>query len=221
MSVPKIFYQSWECSLPPQIEAQNKKNIPKDFEYKLYTLEDMRIYLKNKYGIKFLDLFNSYKKIEHKVDLWRYCILYETGGYYLDADSVLINNINLLDDFDMVFVTNNRGVKDIFNGFLKTAPGNPIFLNIINYMCKVGNNFNNDYYFNCKRLYSIVNSYVPINLNQQSYKIKNKSLCLLIDSKLNYLKISDDWEEYGRFGAFYNNILLFIECNKYYPYKKS
>ena len=121
----------------------------------------------------------------------------------------------------MVFVTNNRGAKDIFNGFLKPPPGNPIFLNIINYMYKVGNNFNNDYYFNCKKLYSIVNSYMPINLNQQLYKIENRSLCLLIDRGLNYLKISDDWEENNKFGAFYNNILLFIECNKYYPYKKS
>ena len=88
-------------------------------------------------------------------------------------------------------------------------------------MCYIGNNFNNDYYFNCKQLYFILNSYVPINLNQHFYKINDKSICLLFDMKLTYLQIRDNWEEYNKFGAFYNNILLFIECNKYYPYNKN
>ena len=221
MSVPKIFYQAWECSLPPHIQAQNKKNIPKDFEYKLYSLKDMYEYLHKNWGINYANLFNSYEKIPHKVDLWRYCILYETGGYYLDADCILVNKLDFLDNFDMIFVTNNRGEKNIFNGFLKTPPKNTIFRNIINNMCLVGNNFNNDYYFNCSMLYTILNKNININLNQQVYKINNKSLCLLIDSQIPYLILNNDWEEYGRFGAFYNNILLFIECNKYYPYKKS
>lgn len=221
MSVPKIFYQSWECKLPERIEAQNKKYLPKDVEYKLYSLKDMYEYLFKNWGINYANLFNSYEKIPHKVDLWRYCILYETGGYYLDADCVLINKLDLLDHFDMIFVTNNRGVQNIFNGFLKTPPNNPIFRSIINNMCLVGNNFNNDYYFNCSMLYTILNKNININLNQQVYKINNKSLCLLIDSQIPYLMLNNDWIERGRFGAFYNNILFFIETNKYYPYLKS
>ena len=59
-------------------------------------------------------MFIIYDKIAHKVDLWRYCILYDTGGIYLDADCLLLNNIeNIVTKYNMLFVTNNREKEDI------------------------------------------------------------------------------------------------------------
>tara|TARA_B110000858_G_C17751643_1_gene449984 strand:+ start:1148 stop:1369 length:222 start_codon:yes stop_codon:yes gene_type:complete len=49
------------------------------------------------------------------------------GGMYMDADSVLLNDIDFIFDYDLLFVTNNRGVKDIFNGFIMTPPKCPIY----------------------------------------------------------------------------------------------
>ena len=40
----------------------------------------MYLYLENNWGNKYVNLFKSYDKIAHKTDLWRYCILYDTGG---------------------------------------------------------------------------------------------------------------------------------------------
>lgn len=223
--VPKILYQAWEGTLPEIIHNKNMSHLPKDINYKLFTLKDMYIYLKNNWGKKYVTLFNSYDKISHKVDLWRYCILYERGGMYMDADCVLINDIEFIFNYDLLFVTNNRGVEDIFNGFLITQPENPIYREILDHMLKIGNNFNNDYYFNCKFLYKIVNKYININLNKHIYEciinnVTYKTL-LLIDKFQDTINIdNNNWIENNRYVPYYNNIQILIECNKYYPYKK-
>jgi hypothetical protein len=223
--VPRILYQSWEGPLPDIIHNKNMSHLPKDIDYNLFTLKDMYIYLKNNWGKKFVTLFNSYDKIAHKVDLWRYCILYERGGMYMDADCVLINDIEFIFNYDLLFVTNNRGIKDIFNGFLMTPPQNPIYREMLDYMLQIGNSFNNDYYFNCKFLYKVVNKYININLNKHIYEcsINNATYktLLLIDKFHNKINIdNNNWIEKERYVPCYNNIQILIECNKYYPYKK-
>ena len=39
--------------------------------------------------LRFQDLFNTLIKSTHKVDLWRYLLLYQRGGIYLDDDAQL------------------------------------------------------------------------------------------------------------------------------------
>ena len=224
MNIPKIFYQAWEGSLPYIIHQKNISHLPKDIEYKLFSLNDMREYLYKNWGKEYLDLFNNYDRIAHKTDLWRYCILYDTGGMYMDADCVLLNDISFMFEHDLLFVTNNRGIKNIFNGFLMTPPKNPIFKEIINKMLIVGNNFNNDYYFNCSLLYRIVNKYINKADNDFVINIEDKTYKTLILLDMNVFKVSlvkNQWYEYNRFCACYKNIPILIEENKYYPYKKT
>ena len=222
-NITNIFYQSWDESLPDEINNINKKYIPKNFEYKLYTMNNMVDYLQKNWGKKYVFLFNSYNKIAHKVDLWRYCILYETGGIYLDADCLLLDKIeNIVSTCNMLFVTNNRKKEDIFNGFMMTFPKNPIFKEIIDYMLKTGNKFN-DYYFNCRYLYKIINKYIRINLPNTHYNVMlnnvNYKLKLLIDEKINNVKIDNNWYEKSLYCAFNNNKCIMIESNKLYPYE--
>ena len=95
MDITKIFYQSWDTELPKVIMMRNNQYIPKDFEYKRFTLVDIENYLNDKWP-HVMDRYYSYKLIQHKVDLWRYCILYETGGVYMDADCILMDDFNCL-----------------------------------------------------------------------------------------------------------------------------
>ena len=211
-NIPKILYQVWDIDLPLFISNNNKKYLNSSYKYYRFGPSEIKDYLLNKWGQDYLNLFNNYKKIAHKVDLFRYCLLYDKGGIYLDADCLLLNNINnLIENNNCIFITNNRGVRDIFNGFLATYPKNPIFKEIIDFMIKKGTSIENDYYFNCKELYEILNKYINIKINKNDYIYNNTKICLLFDKKLN-----DNY-----FYAFLNNQKILIENNPYYPYKKN
>ena len=209
--IPKIFYQSWDREIPEKIMDENEKYI-QGFTYKRFSIEDIQNYLKKNWNDNVLKLFNSYKKTAHKIDLWRYCILYETGGVYMDADCVLKSDINPLLNNHAVFVTNNRDEKDIFNGFIMTFPKNKIIKEILDFMFRVKTSIEDDYYYNCKELYTIVNRY--IDFRQRHDYITNKlgfynaKICILIDKQL-----ID-----GRYYPFYNEIPILVETNELYPY---
>ena len=201
--IPNIFYQSWDDELPKSVINETKSFIP-DYEYKLFDIKEMQMYLKENWGNEMLFLFNKYRKIAHKVDLWRYCILYETGGVYMDADCILYKNIDFLKNRNSVFVTNNRGAKDFFNGFIMTVPKNPILKTMIDYLLKVDTTLENDYYFNCKELYNIVSNVLKIrHFDRNDYG----RITILIDKQIN-----------GKFYPFYKNIPILVENNDKYPY---
>lgn len=239
-TITPIFYQSWEIRLPLEIENENNKYIPKTFEYKLFTLEDVRKYLLEKWPHT-IEIFDNYKRIEHKIDLWRYCILYETGGVYMDADCVLKNSIELLlKTSNCIFVTNNRGKKDIFNGFIATFPKNPILKDMIDYMLKIKNSFNS-YYFNCIKLYYVMSNYVNIKKNCFEYTFaikyhnndKKKIMTELFgkkiksDNKYTYFNDSkiifliDKKHDDKKFYAYFYDSMILEEENSLYPYPKT
>lgn len=199
--IPNVFYQSWDDEVP----IVNK--FIQGFEYKLFNIEEMQRYLKEKWGVQILYLFNKYKKICHKVDLWRYCILYDTGGVYMDVDCILYKNIDFLKNRHSVFVTNNRGARDIFNGFIMTVPKNIILKKIIDYMIKVDTRLEDDYYFNCNELYNIITTVLKVKqLNMHDYG----NVTILIDKKIN--------EGYY---PYYKNIPILVENNPQYPYQQN
>jgi hypothetical protein len=211
-NITKIFYQSWDSNIPSQVLDETIKYIPKDFIYKRFSIKDIQDYLKNYWGEDLLKLFNSYKKIPHKIDLWRYCILYDTGGVYMDADCILKSDISILLNNDAVFVTNDRQVQNIFNGFIMTIPKNPILKEIIDYMINVNTSFENDYYYNCQKLYNIINKYIDINHINHNYIFNLNGLnriCILIDKEIS-----------GRYYVYYNNMTILVETNELYPYKE-
>jgi hypothetical protein len=109
----------------------------------------------------------------------------------------------------MVFVTNNRSVKDIFNGFIMVEKGNIIMKEMISYMLRVGTSIEDDYYYNCKELYNVVNKYININNKIYKYKSSLGNVCLLIDEQ----------QPDGRYNAFYKNKNVLVETNSLYPYK--
>ena len=219
--IPKLFYQSW-CSksnpsskIPDAVLNKTISNIPSDCEYKCYTLIEIRQYLSDKWGNNYVELFDKYKKIPHKIDLWRYCILYDTGGTYMDADCVLNSKIHFLYNYNMVFVTNNRSIEDMFNGFIMVKKGNIIMKEMISYMLRVGTSIEDDYYYNCKKLYRVVNKYININNKTYNYKSSIGKVCLLIDKPQRYGR----FKLYKRYHAYYKNKNVLVETNDLYPYK--
>ena len=201
--IPKLFYQSWDEDIPKEILDKTMQHLPADMKYIRYSLHDIKKYLFQRWGPRTLDVFNKYKVMAHKIDLWRYFMLYDTGGVYMDADCVLLNDLpETLFEKEAVFCTNNRGVKDIFNGFFMITPNHPILRTMINYMMHTSTiPKQTSYYFNCQELYRVV----------RSHRISGGDIKILFDKQF----------PDGLFYVLHDDKCLLVEQNALYPYKKS
>ena len=90
--IPKVCHQTWHTrELCPEIQKviENNKLKNPDIEFKLYTDNDMDVYIKENFDNL---TYTAYKKINPKygaalADFFRYCVLYIDGGIYLDIKS--------------------------------------------------------------------------------------------------------------------------------------
>ena len=137
ITIPKKIFQTWKTlnisdNFKSLIDSW-KINNP-DYEHFLYDNEMCRDFIATNFDKDVLHTYDKIKPGAFKADLWRYCILYKYGGFYVDADTLCFNNINN-------FVTNpnidfiipidlNRCINKhcLFNAFIGTIPNNPILL---------------------------------------------------------------------------------------------
>jgi inositol phosphorylceramide mannosyltransferase catalytic subunit len=98
-SVPKIIHQTYPTKqLPPELQNnidQIKANNP-DWEHHLYDDADIEQFIRNQYGDS---IFRYYQWINPnygaaRADLFRYLLLYKTGGVYLDIKSTATKKLN-------------------------------------------------------------------------------------------------------------------------------
>jgi len=85
--VPLIIYQTWHSTiLPPKMNdcVERLKLDNPSFEHHLYNDNSCRMFIKNNYDKYVLNAYDQLVPGAYKADLWRYCVLYKTGGIYLD-----------------------------------------------------------------------------------------------------------------------------------------
>jgi mannosyltransferase OCH1-like enzyme len=85
--VPLIIYQTWATKdLPPKMTAcvNRLKTKNPEFDHYLYDDADCRDFIKTNFDQDVLDAYDQLIPGAYKADLWRYCVLYKTGGIYLD-----------------------------------------------------------------------------------------------------------------------------------------
>ena len=89
--VPNVVYQTWvNRSIPKRMFKGIKqfRDINYDHSFLLYDDSDRDKYMRNYWGDR--EIYQIYKNSvfqASKADIWRYCILYEKGGYYFDIKS--------------------------------------------------------------------------------------------------------------------------------------
>ena len=142
-TIPKNIFQTWETkNITPKL--QNIANIWKekhpDYSYYLYDKNERFEFIKNNFDN---DVLTAYQRLipgAFKSDLWRYCVLYIYGGYYIDIDTLCLEKIdNVFNINNLEFVTVidlntniNEGTHNLANGFIGSMPNSPILLNAIN-----------------------------------------------------------------------------------------
>lgn len=87
--IPKIIHQIWFGKNKPSIYMNKWKNLNPNWEYRLWTDRNMFPLINQKH-------FDSISTFNGKSDIVRYEILYNNGGFYVDADTIPLLP---LDDF--------------------------------------------------------------------------------------------------------------------------
>jgi len=144
-SIPHVIYQTWESHDMPERMAAAATAIREanpGFGYQLFDAAERRVFLVENFSEAVVDAYDTLVPNAFKADLWRYCVLYLRGGFYVDMKFVPVNGFSfasLMDkqywvlDYKHTFPGVNHG---IYNAFLMSAPGNPILLSVIRQLVK-------------------------------------------------------------------------------------
>ena len=97
-SIPKIIHQTYaNKNLPPEIEAniETIKNLNPDWDYRFYDDQDIENYLSEHFPWSLV----YYRRIKPnygpaRADFFRYLLMYNEGGVYLDVKSSLSKPLN-------------------------------------------------------------------------------------------------------------------------------
>tara|TARA_Y100000389_G_scaffold38883_1_gene33253 strand:- start:3157 stop:4626 length:1470 start_codon:yes stop_codon:yes gene_type:complete len=96
MSIPKIIHQLWiGPKTPPTkfMDTWKNKHEPEGFEYIRWTEEEMA---KRGFVSQLMDKVNAMEEMNGKADILRWELLYEYGGFFVDADAYCIEPVTYL-----------------------------------------------------------------------------------------------------------------------------
>ena len=150
-SYPRIIYQTWHSKILPPKMADCVDKLKRDnpaFEHHLYDNAMCRAFIKDNYDKKVLDAYDELLPGAFKADLWRYCILYKTGGIYLDIKFQCEPGFSLnglTGGYVREYNHLGSGLYNhiIYTGCICSQPNNPVFMKCID---KIVDNCNTKYY---------------------------------------------------------------------------
>jgi mannosyltransferase OCH1-like enzyme len=179
IKIPKVIYQTWMSNKIPKnfyYSIMEFRKANSDFKFILKTDEDIDEYMFKNWRNK--PIYKIYKKFNLgalKADIWRYCMLYDNGGFYFDLKSGFSGSLTKIVNRDTkLFVTNeeNRHTTDIKKNFYLKYP----------------KNFFAQWAFGCTKksvfLKNLIN-FIPENYNMiiERYRSENKKKFKKINTK--------------------------------------
>ena len=107
--IPKTIYQTWKTqNLPEKVTKLHKKfkALNRDYNHIIYTDEQMNDYINSNVDKEIANVYWKMKHIVAKADIWRYSILFNEGGIYVDIDSSITGSLDkLIKDEDKAIVS--------------------------------------------------------------------------------------------------------------------
>lgn len=141
-SIPKLIMQThpYHQQAVPKKVSLNFQRFAPDYRRVVYTDEECVSFLRKHFDEGLVTLFGRLKEGAHKADLFRYAYLYQHGGFYMDIKCELIRPLSEVHAIltahkarvgTVIGIKPSRGQPTIFQGFIATAPRNPLFLSLI------------------------------------------------------------------------------------------
>jgi len=149
--IPKIIHQTWEYKYDElnedmKVYVDSWKTHNNNYEHILYDKNDRISFIKDNFNDNVLNSYNKLKPGSFKCDLWRYCILYIYGGYYVDLDTLCLDSLDKLPNSNFVcpidISWNEIGTYQLAAGFIGSNKGNPILKMCIDYIVDIVMNDN-------------------------------------------------------------------------------
>ena len=134
--IPKIIHQTYSTKLLPEAFKNNQASLKRqnpDWEYKFYDDADVSNFIGEHYGPTISNIYNKINPTygAAKADLFRYLLIYKTGGVYLDIKSACkqpLNDLVRQNDKYLLSHWNMNGPGEIYEGYgfwpeLSSIPG--------------------------------------------------------------------------------------------------
>jgi len=144
--IPLKIFQTWHTKeLPPhmRLAVEKLKNRHPNFEYFLFDDNDCREFIVNNFDSTIVNAFDSLLPGAYKADLWRYCVLYVHGGFYLDIKYSCINSFRFIELTEKEHWVFDVDGNNIYNAFIGVMPKNATLLKCIH---QIVENVKNRYY---------------------------------------------------------------------------
>lgn len=130
--IPKIIHQIWigDQSQRPVNLMQTWKDMNPDWEYKLWTDDNLP-------KMMCQEQYDKMEQLHGKADILRYEILYQQGGFYVDADSECVLPLEdfLLDNDSFAGYENERVRGNLIaNGYIASTKENDLMFILL---CKI------------------------------------------------------------------------------------
>ena len=112
-----------------------------EYEIRYYTHADCVWYLRTHFGSRYVDAYLKLKPLAFRCDFFRYCVVYQEGGWYSDWKQVAMQSLDAMNPFekDLVFFKDKGNLHSfqhalVINGLFGAAPRNPVLFTAIR-MC--------------------------------------------------------------------------------------
>jgi glycosyltransferase involved in cell wall biosynthesis len=189
----------------PQVPMWDSlKRFAKGWDYAHFDDSEILQFFKNNPIPGFEDIEKRFKEIrrgEHRADLFRYYYIYLNGGFFVDSDLELKENLDdVVGSYDFVTAeikAYEPGVLNVtkrsrgFNGYMYASkPKNPIILQCLQHLYHIDiddlgpedGSWDTRYHLVCEYLYNVIQAY-PDKSNIKVYKITDNNGSFISDGK--------------------------------------
>jgi len=130
LKITPVLFQTNKVKPEPYIIELIQQQLGDSWKYEFFSDEDSIAFFKANPVAELPNIiakYNSIVKGAHKADLFRYYYLYLKGGFFMDSDAMLYENIQtIVNQYDFISVESSCVGETLFQGILGASLGNAI-----------------------------------------------------------------------------------------------